>query len=85
MDGVTQSVKEEHQLQTSTLKEKLLNTKEHVGSETMKAYKLFCCFVAREAQTQLDKIAQEMHTCDPSIWTVLQRILILHAHLDILS
>ncbi len=64
-DGEEQSKKEKCKLQIFTIKEKLQNAKELVQTETLKAYKLFCCFVSREVQTQWDKIAQEMHTHDP--------------------
>jgi hypothetical protein len=39
----------------------------NVVVETLKAYKLLCCFVVGKAKMQLNKIVQEMHCKDPWI------------------
>jgi hypothetical protein len=59
----------------SAIKEDLKATSKLAVAETLKAYELFCCFVAGEAQTQWEKIIQEIHSNDPWVgvnWSIAQ-------------
>jgi hypothetical protein len=49
------------------IKEDLKATRKLMVAATLKAYKLFPCFVIGEAQMQWDKIVHKMHSKDPWI------------------
>jgi hypothetical protein len=49
------------------LNKSLKAKKSFVVDQARKAYKLFCCFIIGEAQTQWDRIVNKMHTKNPWI------------------
>jgi hypothetical protein len=53
--------KEARKKKLNNLKEALKAKKDITVGEAQKAYKLFCCFVVGKAQTQWDRIVNEMH------------------------
>jgi hypothetical protein len=59
--------KEARKKKLGNLNESLKAKKSFVVDQAQKAYKLFRCFVAGEAQTQWDRIVNEMHTQNPWI------------------
>jgi hypothetical protein len=63
-DGETMTEKEEQKKLASAIMEELKTTREFAWAETMKAYELFHCFIVSKAQTQWDKIVQEMYCMD---------------------
>jgi hypothetical protein len=66
-DDETATKKEARKKKLNDLKEALKAKKDVAVKKTQKAYKLFRCFVVGEAQTQWDRIVNEMHTENP--WT----------------
>jgi hypothetical protein len=63
----TPAKKEVRKKKLSNLNESLKAKKSFVVKQAQKAYKLFCCFVVGEAQTQWDRILHEMPTKNPWI------------------
>jgi hypothetical protein len=63
----TKATKEIQKQMLSEYKEILKAKKGFAIAETQKAYKMFCCFVVGDWQTQWDKIIHKMHTKDPWI------------------
>jgi hypothetical protein len=63
--GDTKSEKDQQKKKLSVIKEDLKAARKLAVVETLKAYKLFSCFIVGEAQMQLDKIVQEMHSKYP--------------------
>jgi hypothetical protein len=63
----TEAEKEVWKQTLSKYKELLMAKKSFAVTETQKVYKVFCCFVAGNPQTQWDKTVHEMHTKDPWI------------------
>jgi hypothetical protein len=61
-EGKTKTEKDERKKKLSTIKQDLKATCKLAGAETLKAYKLFHCFVVGEVQTQWDKIVHDMRT-----------------------
>jgi hypothetical protein len=66
-DGKTKTKKDEQRKKPSNIKEDLKAARELAVAETLKAYKLFHCFVVGEVQMQWDKIVSEMPFKDPWI------------------
>ncbi len=66
-EGKTKVEKDEQKKKLSAVKEDLKAASKLAVVETLKAYELLCCFVVGKAQTQWDKIMQEMHCKDPWI------------------
>ncbi len=64
-EGETRVDKDKQKRKLTAIKEELKTNHKFAGAETPKAYELFHCFVISVAQTQWDKIVQEMHTKDP--------------------
>jgi hypothetical protein len=64
-DDETASKKEARKKTLSNLKEALQAKKDDAVEKAQKAYKLFCCFVVGEVQTNWDRIVNEMHTKNP--------------------
>ncbi len=63
----TPAEKETRKKKLTNLNESLKAKKSFVVDQAQKAYKLFCCFVVGEVQTQWDRIENEMHTKNPWI------------------
>ncbi len=63
----TVAEKETRKKKLSNLNESLKAKKSFTVNQAQKAYKLFHCFVVGEAQTQWDRIVNEMHTKNPWI------------------
>ncbi len=63
----TEAMKEIWKQTHSEYKEILKAKKQIAIAKTQKAYKMFCCFVVGNLQTQWDKIVHKMHTKDPWI------------------
>jgi hypothetical protein len=57
--------KEARKKKLNKLKEALKAKEDIAVAEAQKAYELFCCFVVGKAQTQWDRIINEMHTKNP--------------------
>jgi hypothetical protein len=66
-DDKTTTKKEAKKKKLNKPKEALKAKKDVAVAEAQKAYKLFHCFVVGKAQTQWDRIMNEMHTKNP--WT----------------
>jgi hypothetical protein len=61
----TVAAKEARKKRLNKLNESLKAKKTFAVEQAQKAYKLFCCFVGSKAQTQWDRIVNEMHTKNP--------------------
>jgi hypothetical protein len=61
----TANKKEARKKKLSNLKEAIQAKKDTAVKKAQKAYKLFHCFVVGEAQTNWDRIVNEMHTKKP--------------------
>jgi hypothetical protein len=57
--------KEARKKKLSKLNRSLKVKKSFAVEQAQKAYKLYCCFVVGKAQTQWDRIVNEMHTKNP--------------------
>ncbi len=64
-EGKTKGEKDGQRKKFSAIKEDLKAACKIAVAETMKTYKLFCCFIISKAGMQWDKIEQEMHLKDP--------------------
>jgi hypothetical protein len=64
-DDETATEKEARKKKLNDLKEALKAKKDVAVQKAQKAYKLFRCFVVGEAQTNWDRIMNEMHTKNP--------------------
>jgi hypothetical protein len=64
-DDKTATEKESRKKNLSNLKEALKAKKDFTVKKAQKAYKLFRCFVVGKAQTNWDRIVDEMHTKNP--------------------
>ncbi len=58
----TLAKKEARKKKLTNLNESLKTKKSFAVDQAQKAYKLFCCFVVGEAQTQWDRIVNKIHT-----------------------
>ncbi len=63
----TVAAKEARKKKLNELNKALKAKKVIAVKQVQKAYKLFCCFVVGKAQTQWDRIVNEMHTKNPWI------------------
>jgi hypothetical protein len=61
----TAAKREARKKKLSDLNKSLKAKKSFAVDQAQQAYKLFCCFVVGEAQTQWDRIVNEMHTKNP--------------------
>jgi hypothetical protein len=61
------AVKEARMKKLNKLNESLKAKKTFAVEQAQKAYELFHCFVVGKAQTQWDRIVNEMHTKNPLI------------------
>jgi hypothetical protein len=66
-DDETMTKKEARKKKLNKLKEALKAKNDIAVAEAQKAYKLFRCFATSKAQTQWDRIVNEMHTKNPWI------------------
>jgi hypothetical protein len=63
----TATKKEARKKKLSNLNESLKAKKSFAVNQAQKAYELLCCFIVGKAQTQWDRIVNEMHTKSPWI------------------
>jgi hypothetical protein len=66
-ENKTLAEKEARKKKLANLNESLKAKKSFTVDQAQKAYELFCCFVIGEAQTQWDRIVNEMHMKNPWI------------------